>query len=131
MRRALAAALLVSLAALPAFAETGGEIDARLSVAVNESRAVTLPGPVAGVAVGNPEIAGVTVQSDKLLFVTGKAHGVTNLVAVDAAGRTVFESKLMVTPNAVSTVTVTRGQTTASYECNPTCGPAQGAPRGP
>jgi len=132
MRRAFAIALLASLAAPLAQAETGSDLDARFRVTVNESRALSLPGPVAGVAVGNPEIASVTVQSDRLLFVTGRSHGVTNLVAVDSAGRTVFESQLFVAPNAGSTVTVTRGAASmASYQCNPTCGPAGGPAKGP
>lgn len=92
-----------------------------LTVAVNEARAVPLSGAAAGVAVGNPLIAAVTVQNDRLVFVTGKGIGATNLVIVDGAGRTILERTVMVTPNQASSVALTRGAQTVLHDCTPIC----------
>lgn len=92
-----------------------------ISLAVNEARAVPLTQAAAGVAVGNPLIAAVTVQGDHLLFLTGKGVGATNLVVVDGAGRTILERTVMVTPNVASSVTLQRGAKTILHDCTPVC----------
>lgn len=125
----LAAAALLAAAA-PASAQ-GDELQAGLAVPVNESRAVALAAPVAGVAVGNPAVAAVTVQSDRLLFVTGRTMGATNLVAVDAQGRTIFERPVLVTANPASAVMVTRGAETVQHLCAPVCVAAAGTAPAP
>ncbi len=112
-------AILGVLASVPAVsaATTGQD----LIVAVNEARALPLSQAAAGVAVGNPLVAAVTVQSDRLIFLTGKAIGATNIVVVDGAGRTILERTVMVTPNDTSSLTLQRGSVTIVHECTPVC----------
>ena len=47
--------------------------------------------------VGNPEVADVDrPQTDRPIVVVGKAMGITNLIAYDAAGAEVFNSSVIV-----------------------------------
>jgi hypothetical protein len=84
---------------------------------------VRLAAPAEGVAVGNPSIAGVSVQNDQLIFVTGRAYGSTNLVIVGANGRLLYSGRITVTPDEAGSVMVTRGTQTARLECTPLCRP--------
>ncbi|HVY04238.1 MAG TPA: pilus assembly protein N-terminal domain-containing protein, partial [Caulobacterales bacterium] len=60
--------------------------------------------------------------SDRLLFVTGRSYGVTNLIVVGANGRPIYESQVTVTPaDNDSTVVITRGLSTVRNTCNPIC----------
>ena len=119
MRKMLCLAGLLGGLALPA--QAAPEAAPRLSVAVNEARAVPLSQAAAGVAVGNPLIAAVTVQSDRLIFLTGKGIGATNLVVVDAAGRIILERSVDVTPNQDSSVLLIRGAKAIQHDCAPEC----------
>jgi hypothetical protein len=84
---------------------------------------VRLAAPAEGVAVGNPSIAGVSVQNDQLIFVTGRAYGSTNLVIVGANGRLLYSGRITVTPDEAGAVMVTRGVETVRLECTPLCRP--------
>lgn len=95
---------------------------ATFHVSLDQAKPLTLKEPAAGVVIGNPSIAGVTLQSDKLLFITGRAYGSTNLIIVGANGRPIYESRVTVgADEGGSTVLVTRGTTTISHECAPLC----------
>jgi Flp pilus assembly secretin CpaC len=76
-----------------------------------------------GVAIGNPAIAGVSVQNDTFLFVTGRSYGATNLIVVGANGRLLYSGRVVVTPDETDVVMVTRGAETARLECTPLCRP--------
>ena len=91
-------------------------------VPIDQARPLTLRAPAAGVVIGNSSIAGVSLQSDKLLFVTGRSYGTTNLIVVGADGRPIYESMItVVSTDSPSTVMVTRGLTTVRNECAPRC----------
>jgi Flp pilus assembly secretin CpaC len=98
-----------------------------VSVAIDEARAIELPAAATGVVLGNPGIAGVSVQHERLLFVTGRAYGSTNLIVVGRNGRPIYETRLSVVPDETSTVMVTQGGRGASasgsvrYDCATTC----------
>ncbi len=47
-------------------------------------------------AIGNPSIAGVSVQNDHFLFVTGRSYGTTNLVVVGRDGRVLYSGRVVV-----------------------------------
>src|SRR5688572_3287732 len=89
-------AALASIAVLAA-PTIGAAQSARLSVEVDEAARVQLRGPAGSVIVGNPLIADVTVVDSNTLYITGKGYGVTEVVAVDSIGRTVFQSEVVVT----------------------------------
>lgn len=105
------------LAAAIAGVAHAGEVQ----VALDQSRPITLPESATGVVVGNPSVAGVSVQNDRLLFVTGRSYGSTNLIVVGPTGRPIFETRVTVIPDETNVVMVTRGAATARLDCNPLC----------
>lgn len=113
--------ILVATAALCAMATPAFARDIR--VALDQAFPIRLAEPAEGVAVGNPSIAGVSVQNDSFLFVTGRAYGSTNLVVVGANGRVLYSGRVVVTPDETDVVMVTRGNDTARLECTPLCRP--------
>ena len=107
----LAAALLP----LSAFA-------AAFNVPVDQARRVPFSGIAASVSPGNPAIADVNVIDERTILVVGKKPGITNLIVLDLAGRTLFNEQVLVSQeDNASTITVSRGGATAVYACAPSC----------
>ncbi|MET0182275.1 MAG: pilus assembly protein N-terminal domain-containing protein [Caulobacterales bacterium] len=98
-----------------------------LRVALDASAPLRLSAPAEGVAIGNPAIAGVSVQNDRLLFVTGRSYGTTNLVVVAADGRVIYNGRVTVQPDETNAVMLTRGAETQRLECTPLCRPRSDA----
>jgi Flp pilus assembly secretin CpaC len=73
-----------------------------LNVEIDQAQRVQLRGPAGSVIVGNPAIADVTVVDANTLYITGKGFGVTEVVAIDAIGRTVFQSQVVVSDGSGS-----------------------------
>jgi Flp pilus assembly secretin CpaC len=92
-----------------------------MRVALDQSRAIELNQPISGVVIGNPGVAGVSVQNDRLLFVTGRSYGQTNVIVVGANGKPILERRITVVPDESNVVMVTRGAATARMECTPLC----------
>ena len=63
--------LVAAAAALFMFAAPASARDVR--VALDQAFPIRLSEPAEGVAIGNPSIAGVTVENDMFLFVTGRS----------------------------------------------------------
>ena len=123
MRR-LALVLLFALAPMAARA-------ASLAVSLDQAVRLTLRSPAQDVIVGNPAIADVTVADQRHLVIVGKSYGVTNLVVVDAAGRTIFNRQLIVGAASEGRVSVYRGPVATSYACSPTCEVSAASPSAP
>lgn len=113
---AAAAAVLAFVSAGPAFARD-------IRVALDQAFPIRLSEAAEGVAIGNPTIAGVSVQNDRFLFVTGRSYGSTNLVVVGEGGRVLYSGRVVVTPDETDVVMITRGVETARLECTPLCRP--------
>lgn len=94
-----------------------------IRVALDQAFPIRLAEPAEGVAVGNPSIAGVSIQNDRFLFVTGRSYGSTNLVVVGQNGRVLYSGRIVVSPDETDVVMVTRGVETARLECTPLCRP--------
>ncbi|HVV33835.1 MAG TPA: pilus assembly protein N-terminal domain-containing protein [Vitreimonas sp.] len=94
-----------------------------IRVALDQAFPVRLADAAQGVAIGNPSIAGVSVQNDHFLFVTGRSYGSTNLVVVGDNGRILYSGRVIVTPDETGAVIVTRGTEMARLECSPVCRP--------
>jgi len=112
---------IAAIAMACAFATPAAARDVR--VALDQAFPIRLAEPAEGVAIGNPAIAGVSVQNDRFLFVTGRSYGSTNLVVVGAEGRVLYSGRVVVTPDETDVVMVTRGVETARLECTPLCRP--------
>lgn len=96
-----------------------------LNVEIDQAQRVQLRGPAGSVIVGNPAIADVTVVDSNTLYITGKGYGVTEIVAVDTIGRTVFQSQVVVTDGAGSgRVRVWRGGQATEMACASSCSPS-------
>lgn len=120
--RSLTVAGLVALAltaASPVLAQSRP-----LTVEIDRAQRVQLNGAATAVVVGNPQIADVTVVDANTLFVTGKAYGTTEVVAVDAIGRTLFQGEISVTSGSSGAVRVWRGGQATEMACAQTCAPS-------
>lgn len=126
--------LLLALGGLALLAGPGLAIaqSARISVEIDQAQRVQLSGPAGSVIVGNPEIADVTVVDANTLYITGKGYGVTEVVAVDQIGRTVFQSQVVVTAgDGAGRVRVWRGGQATEMACAASCSPSVRGTSGP
>lgn len=95
-----------------------------MSVEIDRSSRVQLSGAASSVIVGNPQIADVSVVDANTLFITGKGYGVTEVVAVDAIGRTLFQREVVVTGGSTGSVRVWRGGQATEMACAASCAPS-------
>lgn len=111
------------LLALVAFAAAGAAHARAISVPLDGTKLVRVPGSAASVSVGNPMIAGVAIDSSKTVFLTGRQWGKTNLFVLDAFGATIMSVPIEVASQNANTVSVFRGgpQSALSYNCANTC----------
>jgi len=121
----MTAALVVAsaLAPLAASAQTASQAGA-LNVEIDRSARVQLSGSASSVIVGNPAIADVTVVDANTLFIVGRGYGVTEVVAVDGVGRTLFQREIVVTGGSTGTVRVWRGAQATEMACGASCAPS-------
>lgn len=88
-----------------------------VTVPIDQARIVTFKQPVSTVYVGNPSMADITVIDFHRVFVLGKAFGTTNIIALDASGKTVSNDPLTILGHMASTVTLNRGSNQFTYAC--------------
>lgn len=127
MTRSVSPACLIAVLASAAVLSAptiGTAQSGSLNVEIDQAQRVQLRGPAGSVIVGNPAIADVTVVDANTLYITGKGYGVTEIVAVDTIGRTVFQSQIVVTDGAGSgRVRVWRGGQATEMACAASCSP--------
>jgi hypothetical protein len=93
-----------------------------VNVTIDEAAIVKLVRPAAEIIVGNPSIADVAVQSGKLLVVTGKSFGRTNLIVIDSDGKEIINKMLSVQEPRSGLVTLHKGpEARFTYYCAPNC----------
>ncbi|PZU60874.1 MAG: pilus assembly protein CpaC [Brevundimonas sp.] len=115
----------LALIAVPAVAPGVALAQANtLSIEIDRASRVQLPGAAASVIVGNPQIADVSVVDANTLFITGKGYGVTEVIAVDAIGRTLFQREVVVTGGSTGSVRVWRGGQATEMACAASCAPS-------
>ncbi len=112
---ALALTLLLWLAC------PGGAAAGDITVKVDEARMVRLDRPGVSVVIGNPSVADVSVQNGRLLAITGKSFGLTNMIVFDSQGREILNRKLRVTTDSNRLVRVYRGVGRQSFDCAERC----------
>ncbi len=116
---------LVLLAAFGAGVASADEVkdSGVLRVTIDQAKIAKVPAGTATLVIGNPMIADVTMLKGGVgMVVTGKGFGETNLIAIDADGNILDEKQLRVEPGN-SVLVVQRGDSRASYSCNPVCMP--------
>ena len=92
-----------------------------VTVLIDQASLLRLERPAAEIIVGNPSIADVSVQSGKVLVVTGKSYGQTNLMVMDADGKVIINRKLIVQDPRTGYVTLYRGSSRITLDCAPHC----------
>jgi hypothetical protein len=92
-----------------------------VETAMDEATLIRLDTDAAQLIVGNPAIADVSAQSPRLLVITGKSYGATNLIALDSEGREIFNARLGVREAGRRQVTLYKGTMRQSLHCAPDC----------
>jgi pilus assembly protein CpaC len=105
--RAASLALALGTTALVAFApaaqaQTARSGDREIKLSLGEAQQINLTSPVTDVVVADPRVADVDITSNRKLYILAKASGLTDVVATDSAGRTVFRGKVFVGGNLSS-----------------------------
>ena len=112
-------AAVLALSAGPALAQS-----VAMNVAVDTSQRVSVRGAISSIIVANPQIADATVVDANTLFVTGKGYGSTQITAVDAIGRILFQNQIVVTGGQAGAVRVWRGAQVTEMACATSCSPS-------
>jgi len=97
------------------------ETDNGFSVEVDKARILRLPRPASAVIIGNPAIADAAIHDSRLLLVTGKAFGATNLIALDAHGNIIAKRDISVVSPHMAAITYYRGGSQRTYSCANGC----------
>lgn len=117
-------AILVSVTLLAAFLSAPQVARASdLVIKYDQSQILRLPTAVSEIIIGNPSIADVTVQSSKMLVVTGKSFGITNLIALDSQKNIIQDQRIVVQRDQSKVVNVQLGGVRRSYNCSSQCNP--------
>ena len=113
--------LLALLTAFTTLASSGIAWAQGLPVRIDQATRVSLSAPARDVFIGNPSVADVMVVDGRNLLVMGKAYGVTNIVVLDAAGRTILDRQIVVSASDAGRVSFYRGPDVYNYACAPRC----------
>ncbi len=104
------------LVGLPAFASED------LTIYSDHSAIVTLPKLPGTVVVGNPSIADVTLDGNRLLL-HGRNFGNTSITILDQDGATMRDYEVYVTLLETNSAMVFKNGARETYSCNPNCQP--------
>lgn len=119
------ATLLAGALALSAMMMAPVKVSAAdLVVKYDQSQLLRLPRAVSEIIIGNPTIADVTVQSSKLLVITGKSFGITNIIALDSERNVIRDQRVLVQRDEVKVINLQKGTKRQSYNCSPQCNPS-------
>ena len=88
---------------------------------LDHSTRLKVAGAAQSVVVGNPTVADVTVVDSHTLFVSGRGYGVTDVVVLDASGRTLYSTEVVVGVAHTGRVSVFRGAERTDMACSPNC----------
>ncbi|MDP6344600.1 MAG: pilus assembly protein N-terminal domain-containing protein [Alphaproteobacteria bacterium] len=115
--------LLFGLVAMVLTIVAGAVVAAPLTVEVGKARILRLSADPDIVMLGNPAVADVVVEDDRLLFLLGREPGETNLYVLNDEGKVILSRVVVVGPVLKRRVTVDRGPQTFTLSCNPRCVP--------
>ena len=114
-------ALLAAGAVQPAKAQKASNGD--IIVLVDQASLLPIERAAAEIVVGNPSIADVSVHNSRLLIVTGKSYGTTNLIVMDPQGKVVASRRLIVQDPRTGLVSLYKGSSRFTLDCAPSCTP--------
>ena len=105
----------------PDLAPTPGREPVGINVILNHAKVLKLSRPASTIVIGNPEIADATVEDATTIVLTGQGFGRTNLVILDQTGEPIFDEKIAVTRDQLSTLRVYRRANIETLSCEPYC----------
>lgn len=108
------------LAALLTAAATAAQAQS-MTVNLDQSLRVSLPTPARDIVVSNPAVVDVAMLTPTSLLVLGKGYGITNLMVVDGAGRTIVDREVVVGSSDANRVSFYRGPNVTNYACAGRC----------
>lgn len=121
MRRLPAAGFAAAMLAACLLAVSAARADG-MRVELDKAAVIKLKRDANVVVIANPNIADITVESPRLLFVLGLQPGETNLMVLDGDSETILSTTIVVVPPVDRVVTVNRGVLPEStYSCDPRC----------
>lgn len=97
------------------------------AVPVDQSAVVALPAGAQSVMIGNPAIADVNMLDTRTAVVLGRGYGVTNLLVIDARGRTLMDRQIVVSSPDVNRISIFRRSSdtqrpdVSNFSCSPRC----------
>ncbi len=110
----LTAAMAMALVQ-PAFSEE------TVDLVIDFATVLELDEPISTLIIGNPGIANATIEDHQTIVMTGKAAGMTNLIALDEDGEELINALVRVTSNVRRLTTVFYGSKRQTLSCAPTC----------
>ena len=119
----IATLLLMAVVSVGSWLAPGTAAASDISVTIDEAALVRLERAGAEVIIGNPSVADVSVQSGRLLVVTGKSFGATNVIVLDGGGNEIINRRINVEVDTKRTVVLQRGPVRQSLHCAPNCKP--------
>lgn len=93
----------------------------QFTVETGKTKPIRLSQDAGSVVLGNQNIADVAVHDKKLILVSGKSFGTTNLIVFDREGKTIYSADLVVTANSANLVSVNRAGEFYTLNCSPNC----------
>ncbi len=108
-------------ATVASLAFSGAALAGQFTIESGKTKPLKLKHDADSIVVGNPNIADVAVHNSKMLFISGKVFGTTNLLIFDKEGNTIYSADVVVTTNTANLVTINRAGSNYSYDCAPTC----------
>ncbi len=112
--------LLVLLSGMPALVQAENSPEG-FTVEVDKARIMRLPRAASAIIIGNPAIADAAVHDGRLLLITGKTYGGTNLIALDGRGNVIAEHNVNVVAPKTAAITYHRGGSQRTYSCAQNC----------
>lgn len=116
-------AIAILAASVAMLASAAAQMLDDIIVKYDQSQLLTLPRPASEIIIGNPVIADISVHAGNLLVITGKAFGITNMIALDAKREVIMERRVLVRRDEVKVVNLQRGALRQTYNCTPQCNP--------
>jgi hypothetical protein len=88
-----------------------------LEILLDRAQVFKVPTETKTLIIGNPGIADVSIIQAGLMVVTGKAYGLTNIVALDKDGRQLADTMVSVKNPDAQMLTVMRGSGVETLHC--------------
>lgn len=124
MRTALTAWLIIWLSLAPVTGAHAQPVPApMIVVTVDQTTLYRLPEAAGEIVIGNPSIVDVAIVGPQLLALTGKTHGVSNLIVHSIKGVVLLDTRVSTRGPTDQVVRLLSGAGRRTFACAPYCNP--------